>query len=185
MLNSTRANPGYLRYIFRLCEDPCTHCHGSWRDSALGKPLLEGQVGACWRGSTWHPKMGSLLEKAAAGREDAWTGAGGRRPAWHPLCLPSTQIIQKHIFLFSGEIFLCKGRCCWGEGAGSRGTRLCFWGGSFSLPPRLGRISGEKSQSPGLNGCLFWWHVYSGWVNKWWGRVPLAEYAAIVHFSWL
>lgn len=52
------------------------------------------------------------------------------------------------------------------------GARLCLWGGSFPSPQRLGKISSEKCQELGMKCCLFSWHIYSGWVNKWWGRVP-------------
>lgn len=69
-------------------------------------------------------------------------------------------MIQKQV-VFRGEIFLWEDRCCWGEGTGFSWI-LRFWGGSSPLTPRLGKISGEKHQSLGMNWCLFWWCIYSG-----------------------
>lgn len=69
------------------------------------------------------------------------------------------------------------------KGQDGAGVRLCFWGGSSALTPWLGKISGEKCQNPGMNWCLFWWRVYSGWVNKQWGHIPPREHIAVMQFS--
>lgn len=89
-------------------------------------------------------------------------GAGGRRPAWHPLCSPGAQIIQKQIFLFRGEIFLCKGRCCWGRGGRIQGNRAVFLGGQLCFATEAGKSQRWERPEPGaervlvLLACLFW-----------------------------
>lgn len=61
VLNPVRANPGCLRQVFCLCEDPCTHCRGLLAVTrvAPGKPVLEGQVGACTQkwGVCWRKQL--------------------------------------------------------------------------------------------------------------------------------
>lgn len=70
--------------------------------------------------------------RAAAGREDAWMGSGGRRPTWPPLGSPraDARVIQKQVLLYRGETFLGEDGCCWGEGAG---------------PAKQGCVSGEAA----------------------------------------